>query len=227
MAWANVAEKQSPWNIIRNSQHLKSFLNYLSICTHRTQTFNIQLRECHIWFVYICISFYGDAALTNFPAWRIMYKAWAVRWIVKIFYRLTITFLMLTELLNRSFVSLDLDRDRLLENALTRLSWLRIMLKQTPQCPLPWPLFCFMMTWNRLNEKMFNCLHAIFAGFHMTPKLHHIFPESCLLIVVGIIIGFLLFLTSEHPPSTLTPNVFFLFMLPPIILDAGYFMPNR
>ena len=67
----------------------------------------------------------------------------------------------------------------------------------------------------------------IFAGFHMTPKLHHIFPESCLLIVVGIIIGFLLFLTSEHPPSTLTPNVFFLFMLPPIILDAGYFMPNR
>jgi len=64
-------------------------------------------------------------------------------------------------------------------------------------------------------------------GFHMTPKLHHIFPESCLLIVVGIIIGFLLFLTSEHPPSTLTPNIFFLFMLPPIILDAGYFMPNR
>ena len=61
----------------------------------------------------------------------------------------------------------------------------------------------------------------------MTPKLHHIFPESCLLIVVGIIIGFLLFLTSEHPPSTLTPNIFFLFMLPPIILDAGYFMPNR
>jgi len=64
-------------------------------------------------------------------------------------------------------------------------------------------------------------------GFHMTPKLHHIFPESCLLIVIGIIIGFLLFLTSEHPPSTLTPDVFFLFMLPPIILDAGYFMPNR
>jgi len=65
-------------------------------------------------------------------------------------------------------------------------------------------------------------------GFHMTPKLHHIFPESCLLIVVGIIIGFLLFWTSKHePPSTLTPDVFFLFMLPPIILDAGYFMPNR
>ena len=28
-------------------------------------------------------------------------------------------------------------------------------------------------------------------------------------------------------PTTLTPDTFFLFMLPPIILDAGYFMPNR
>ena len=71
-------------------------------------------------------------------------------------------------------------------------------------------------------------LTYFFSGFHMTPKLHHIFPESCLLIVVGIVIGFLLFWTSEHdPPSTLTPDVFFLFMLPPIIFDAGYFMPNR
>ena len=51
-------------------------------------------------------------------------------------------------------------------------------------------------------------------------------PTS-LLIVVGILIGFLLFLTTDHPPSTLTPDVFFLYMLPPIILDAGYFMPNR
>ena len=61
----------------------------------------------------------------------------------------------------------------------------------------------------------------------MTPKLPNIFPESCLLIVVGIIIGFLLILTSEQVPTTLTPDTFFLYMLPPIILDAGYFMPNR
>ena len=67
----------------------------------------------------------------------------------------------------------------------------------------------------------------LFLGFHMTPKLPHIFPESCLLIVVGIVIGFLLILTNEEVPSTLTPDTFFLFMLPPIILDAGYFMPNR
>ena len=61
----------------------------------------------------------------------------------------------------------------------------------------------------------------------MTPKLPSIFPESCLLIVIGIIIGFLLIITSDEVPTTLTPDTFFLFMLPPIILDAGYFMPNR
>ncbi|XP_058819486.1 sodium/hydrogen exchanger 3 isoform X11 [Topomyia yanbarensis] len=64
-------------------------------------------------------------------------------------------------------------------------------------------------------------------GFHMTPKLSKIFPESCLLIVVGVIIGVLLrYATSLHV-SPLTPNTFFFYMLPPIILDAGYFMPNR
>merc|ERR1711970_1469441 len=28
-------------------------------------------------------------------------------------------------------------------------------------------------------------------------------------------------------PTTLTPDIFFLFLLPPIIGEAGYFMPNR
>lgn len=64
-------------------------------------------------------------------------------------------------------------------------------------------------------------------GFHMTPKLSKIFPESCLLITVGVIIGVLLTQIGNMDVSTLTPNVFFLYMLPPIILDAGYFMPNR
>ncbi|KAL6444192.1 hypothetical protein ACFW04_001847 [Cataglyphis niger] len=64
-------------------------------------------------------------------------------------------------------------------------------------------------------------------GFHMTPKLNKIFPESCLLIAVGVIIGLLLFQASSVHVSPLTPDTFFLYMLPPIILDAGYFMPNR
>ena len=64
-------------------------------------------------------------------------------------------------------------------------------------------------------------------GFHMAPKLSSIFPESCLLIVVGIVIGLLLYHTNSVGISPLTPETFFFYMLPPIILDAGYFMPNR
>ncbi len=63
------------------------------------------------------------------------------------------------------------------------------------------------------GNKSSNCIQTlwllcliILSGFHMTPKVAHIFPESCLLIVVGILIGFLLFLTTDHPPSTLTPG---------------------
>ncbi|XP_042143207.1 sodium/hydrogen exchanger 3 [Ixodes scapularis] len=65
------------------------------------------------------------------------------------------------------------------------------------------------------------------AGFHVTPKLHLICPESCILIVIGVVIGLLLFYTGLTSVGPLTPDVFFLFMLPPIVLDAGYYMPNR
>lgn len=61
----------------------------------------------------------------------------------------------------------------------------------------------------------------------MTPNLSKMFPESCLLIFVGVLIGALLLSTHSVHVQPLTPDTFFLYMLPPIILDAGYFMPNR
>ncbi|PIC23059.1 hypothetical protein B9Z55_016889 [Caenorhabditis nigoni] len=51
-------------------------------------------------------------------------------------------------------------------------------------------------------------------------------PDSSLIIIVGLLLGFVLHLTSLNGAS-LDAEIFFLYLLPPIIFDAGYFMPNR
>ncbi|KAG8588675.1 hypothetical protein GDO81_006057 [Engystomops pustulosus] len=63
-------------------------------------------------------------------------------------------------------------------------------------------------------------------GFHVIPTLSSVVPESCLLIVVGLLVGGLMKAVGETPP-VLKSSVFFLYLLPPIILDAGYFLPLR
>ncbi|XP_039599832.1 sodium/hydrogen exchanger 2 isoform X1 [Polypterus senegalus] len=64
-------------------------------------------------------------------------------------------------------------------------------------------------------------------GFHIYHKVTIWIPESCLLITIGLIVGGIMFSVHEKSPAVLTTNVFFLYMLPPIVLDAGYFMPTR
>uniref|UniRef100_A0A8C4H6G8 Sodium/hydrogen exchanger n=1 Tax=Dicentrarchus labrax TaxID=13489 RepID=A0A8C4H6G8_DICLA len=72
-------------------------------------------------------------------------------------------------------------------------------------------------------------LLASFAkiGFHVYHKITIWVPESCLLISIGLIVGGIMHSVHEEPPAVLSSNVFFLYMLPPIVLDSGYFMPTR
>ncbi|KAE8625506.1 hypothetical protein XENTR_v10006290 [Xenopus tropicalis] len=64
-------------------------------------------------------------------------------------------------------------------------------------------------------------------GFHLYQKLHTIVPESCLLILVGLVLGGIMFGVNEKSPPAMKTDVFFLYLLPPIVLDAGYFLPTR
>ncbi|KAM6899609.1 sodium/hydrogen exchanger 1b [Xenentodon cancila] len=63
-------------------------------------------------------------------------------------------------------------------------------------------------------------------GFHIIPRVSHVVPESCLLIFVGLLVGGIIKAMDEKAPI-LDSTLFFLYLLPPIILDAGYFLPIR
>ncbi|CAL2043485.1 unnamed protein product [Caenorhabditis brenneri] len=62
--------------------------------------------------------------------------------------------------------------------------------------------------------------------FNLMKPLSKWLPDSSLLIIVGLALGYILRHTTLHGAS-LDSHVFFLYLLPPIIFDAGYFMPNR
>lgn len=65
-------------------------------------------------------------------------------------------------------------------------------------------------------------------GFHIIPRVSNVVPESCLLIGVGLLVGVLIRAIGEQTPvPVLNTELFFFYLLPPIILDAGYFLPIR
>ena len=75
--------------------------------------------------------------------------------------------------------------------------------------------------------------------FHYTPKLPEYVPESCMLIALGLLMGTFIFAEKgygfdeshvvhirEYFPR-FTSEIFFLLLLPPIILDSAYSISNR
>lgn len=76
------------------------------------------------------------------------------------------------------------------------------------------------------HSEAHDCL-TFSSGFHIYHKITIWIPESCLLISIGLIVGAIMHSVKEEPPAVLNSNVFFLYMLPPIVLDSGYFMPTR
>ncbi|XP_013884853.1 sodium/hydrogen exchanger 2 [Austrofundulus limnaeus] len=64
-------------------------------------------------------------------------------------------------------------------------------------------------------------------GFHWSGRVPVVVPESCVLIMVGLLVGGVIYSVRHSAPPTLSAEAFFLFLLPPIVLDAGYFLPGR
>ena len=65
------------------------------------------------------------------------------------------------------------------------------------------------------------------AGFHVYHRLPGLMPESCLLVLVGALVGTIIFGTDHKSPPVMDSSIYFLYLLPPIVLEGGYFMPTR
>ncbi|KAH7702862.1 NHE-3 protein [Aphelenchoides avenae] len=64
--------------------------------------------------------------------------------------------------------------------------------------------------------------------FNLSTKVAETFPDSSLLILVGLLVGIMLnSIKVERNSYKLGDQVFFLYLLPPMMFDAGFNMPAR
>ncbi|CAD5214699.1 unnamed protein product [Bursaphelenchus xylophilus] len=63
--------------------------------------------------------------------------------------------------------------------------------------------------------------------FHANKKMGEKIPDSALLISLGLLLGLVFRNFNLVSNFTMDSTVFFLYLLPPIVFEAGYFMPNR
>lgn len=87
-------------------------------------------------------------------------------------------------------------------------------------------LFLHFLVRHRVLSVHSGVFSLLPPGFHIIPGFSRFVPESCVLIMVGLMVGVLIKLLGETLP-VLDTQLFFLCLLPPIILDAGYFLPLR
>uniref|UniRef100_A0A915A478 Sodium/hydrogen exchanger n=1 Tax=Parascaris univalens TaxID=6257 RepID=A0A915A478_PARUN len=89
----------------------------------------------------------------------------------------------------------------------------------------------FQVHWDHVSAPLtiafwFTIVTIAKIVFHRFRRMHNLLPDSALLIVLGLFFGYLFHLV--YPDEVyLKPDWFFLYLLPPIALDAGYFMPNK